>query len=177
MSPKMSPLFGKKYFFNKKMFFLNKCSCRNLLIWGACWLLNVLVKTFNCDPESHPTAFELNISIFLYLWIFLVKLVSLIRTCSRTFVKFKIRRALPRGHSIDLRYWYWFLRYYSLVAALQYLLPSILMIFLSLLYKSASGLTWYGLPNEPWKNPAGMENLEEGTWKVLFKESWWFFTY
>jgi len=63
--------------------------------------------------------------------------------------------------------------YYSLVAALQYLLPSILMIFLSLLYKSASGLTWYGLPNEPWKNPAGMENLEEGTWRVLFKYLLW----
>lgn len=63
--------------------------------------------------------------------------------------------------------------YYSLVATLQYLLPSVLLIFLSLLLKSASGLTWYGDLDEGWQNPAGLENLRAGSWKVLFKYLIW----
>lgn len=63
--------------------------------------------------------------------------------------------------------------YYSLVAALQYLLPSMLLIFLSLLWKSSSGLTWTGDREEPWANPAGLENLPPGSWEVLFKYLVW----
>jgi len=63
--------------------------------------------------------------------------------------------------------------YYSLVATLQYLLPSVLLIFLGLLLKSASGLTWSGAFGEGWHNPAGLEELKEGGWVVIFKFAIW----
>ena len=71
---------------------------------------------------------------------------------------------------------WWFIiifRYYSLVAVLQYLLPSILLIFLALIYKSASGLTFYGPLQPQWENPNGMDKLPAGSWAVLFKFLIW----
>ena len=59
------------------------------------------------------------------------------------------------------------------MATLQYLLPSVLLIFLGLLLKSASGLTWSGDFGSGWQNPAGLEELKEGGWVVIFKFAIW----
>jgi len=63
--------------------------------------------------------------------------------------------------------------YYTLVTTLQYILPTVLLMFLALLYKSASGMTWYGPQTKPWSNPSGLDKLPEGTFVVAIKYLLW----
>merc|ERR1712242_66736 len=64
--------------------------------------------------------------------------------------------------------------YYTLVAGLQYLLPSIVMLYLTCLWKSSTGLTFWGDDeSHPWENPSGL-NLPTGAYGVIIKYLVWF---
>jgi len=65
--------------------------------------------------------------------------------------------------------------YYTLVAALQYLLPSILILYLAVLWKSSSGLTFFGNESATgWSHPEGLESLPPGSFPFLIKYLIWF---
>merc|ERR1711990_11006 len=86
----------------------------------------------------------------------------------------KLRKRVNKSTQQDIAKSITVVWYYTLVAGLQYILPSVLILYLSVLWKSSTGLTLFTDSVEGWSHPDGLERLPEGSFPFLIKYSIWF---